>query len=67
MHGAPYVTENLAKSRGTIGRSWGCPAIEPTLAVPVINTIKDGSLFFSYYPNKTWLSSSKYLKGSYSA
>jgi hypothetical protein len=61
LHGAWYVSEELARTQGRIGRSWGCPAIEPNLAVPVINTIKNGSLLFAYYPNKNWLSKSAYL------
>lgn len=61
MHGAWYVNEQLAKTRGAVGRSWGCPALEPTLAVPVIDTIKDGSMIFSYYPNSEWLHKSRFI------
>jgi hypothetical protein len=64
MHGAWYVGDNIIREHGTIGKSWGCPAIDPKLAVPVINTIKDGSIVFAYYPNKTWLNHSKYLNYS---
>jgi len=61
MHGAWYVNESLAKEKGSIGRSWGCLAVKETLATPIINTIKDGTLIFVYYPSKNWLSHSKYL------
>jgi len=60
VHGAPYVNTNLAQS-GRIGRSWGCPAVPEQLAKPIINTIKDGSLVFAYYPDTTWLKKSQYL------
>lgn len=61
MHGANYVNEGFARSHGRLGRSWGCPAISPALAKPVINTIKGGSLVFAYYPDKKWLSQSSFL------
>ncbi len=61
VHGASYVNEQFAQSHGRLGRSWGCPAIAPALAKPVINTIKDGSLVFAYYPDKNWLSKSRFL------
>jgi hypothetical protein len=60
MHGAWYVTEDFIKQHGQAGRSWGCPAVNPTLAKPIINTIKDGSVLFAYYPDKNWLSHSQY-------
>lgn len=61
IHGAWYVSEALAKLRGTIGRSWGCPAVEPKMAAPIINTIKDGSFLFVYYPDSSWLHRSKFI------
>ncbi len=64
IHAANYVTEGSAKHLGRLGRSWGCPALSPHEAKPIINTIKDGSLLFVYYPDRNWLSSSRYLTGS---
>ena len=61
IHGAHYVSEELAKLRGAIGRSWGCPALDPRVSGPVINTIKDGSLVVAYYPDKKWLKNSKFI------
>jgi len=63
IHGAWYVTEGIAKIKNSIGKSWGCPALEPHITTPIINTIKDGSLIFSYYPNQTWLQTSKFING----
>lgn len=51
IHGAWYVSEQLIKSQGTVGRSWGCPAVEENMAEPIIDTIKDGTLVFAYYPS----------------
>jgi hypothetical protein len=63
MHGAPYVNESMASTFGRLGRSWGCPALRTAIAKTVIDTIKDGSLVFAYYPDRQWLQSSKFLKG----
>ncbi|TNE59696.1 MAG: murein L,D-transpeptidase catalytic domain family protein [Alphaproteobacteria bacterium] len=40
IHGADYVTPG----RNPIGRSWGCPALETSLARAVIDKIKGGAL-----------------------
>ena len=61
MHGAPYVNTALAKQQGRIGRSWGCPALSEAIAHDVINTVRGGGVLFSYYPDDTWLTSSKFL------
>jgi hypothetical protein len=61
MHGAPYVNTAFVKTQGRLGRSWGCPALSEGVARQVIDTVKGGSLVFSYYPDQKWLKSSKYL------
>lgn len=61
IHGAPYVSKTFAKKIGRTGRSWGCPAIEKKLVKPIISTIKDGTLVFSFYPDKRWLKSSRFI------
>lgn len=66
MHGAPYVSEQVAKSMGRVGRSWGCPAVRQAVAHEIINRVRGDGLLFAYYPNQKWLSSSRFL-GSCSA
>ena len=61
FHGAPYVDQKFAAAAGRIGRSWGCPAVEKPLAKPIIDTIKGGSLIFSYSNYPVWLSKSKFI------
>lgn len=61
MHGAWYVNSNTIKKYGQIGRSWGCPAVSQELAKPIINTIKENTLLFAYYPNRQWLNQSHFL------
>lgn len=60
MHGAWYVEPTFIKQTGRAGRSWGCPSIAQTMAKPVINTIKGGSVVFAYYPDKNYLSHTGY-------
>ena len=61
LHGAWYVSEAFRREHGRLGRSWGCPAVKKEVAKPLIDTIKDGSLLFVYYPDQEWLSSSDFL------
>jgi len=61
VHGAWYVNPDTIRQHGQIGRSWGCPAVSDSLAKPIINTIKDHTLLFVYYPDQSWLSNSRYL------
>lgn len=63
VHGAWYVNPDVIAKYGQIGRSWGCPAVSPTLAQPLINTIKDQTIVVVYYPDKHWLQSSTFLSG----
>jgi hypothetical protein len=60
IHGAWYVEPDFIKKAGRAGRSWGCPSIAKTLAKPVINTIKGGSVVFAYYPDRNYLSHTGY-------
>jgi L,D-transpeptidase catalytic domain len=64
LHGAWYVSDEMIKSYGRIGRSWGCPAVRKEIATPLIDTIKDGSLLVIYYPNDDWLEHSSFLNAS---
>ena len=62
MHGAPYVNNVIAKSLGRIGRSWGCPAVRKEIARELIDTVKGGSPIFAYYPDKSFLARSRFIK-----
>ncbi len=61
MHGAPYVSSETAGALGRLGRSWGCPALSLDVARDLIDTIKQGSLVFAYYPDAAWLLESPFL------
>ena len=61
MHGANYVSRAAITALGRLGRSWGCPAVPQAVAKKIINTVRGGSAVFAYYPEKSWLSSSKFF------
>jgi hypothetical protein len=61
MHGAPYVSDDFARTQGRLGRSLGCPALREGIAREVIDTVKGSGLVFAYYPDPAWLTTSKYL------
>lgn len=63
MHGAYYVSREAIRVLGRLGRSWGCPAVRSEIAHDLIDTIRGGSAIFAYYPEKTWLATSVFLKG----
>jgi hypothetical protein len=47
MHPAEYVSaEHRAFWGGRVGRSWGCPALDPAVATAVIDRIQNGSLLY---------------------
>lgn len=60
FHGAWYVNADTIRKTGAVGRSWGCPAVSTDLAKPLIDTIKDDTLVFAYYPDRSWLAHSRY-------
>lgn len=56
VHSAAYVSDSTAQMLGRLGRSWGCFALNPSVAPAVISTIKNGTLLFAYYPDRHWIS-----------
>jgi hypothetical protein len=61
MHGADYATEAFAKRHGRLGRSWGCPAVDPAVADAVIDALREGAGLFAYHPAPGWLATSPFL------
>jgi hypothetical protein len=48
IHGAAYADPSVIARAGRLGRSWGCPAIPPSLTRPIIDSIRDGSVLYIY-------------------
>ena len=61
IHGASYVTDGFAAEHGRLGRSWGCPALDPEVSAQVIDAIEGGTLLMVYYPDDEWLEGSGFL------
>lgn len=51
VHGADYVSERTIAALGRLGRSQGCPALDPAVARRVIELIRDGTALFAYHPS----------------
>ena len=61
VHGAEYVNQSYIAAQGYIGRSEGCPAVPANEAMPIINTIKEGTCLFIYTPGQSYLQRSSVL------
>jgi len=51
IHGAPYVSEEVAHRQGRLGRSYGCPAVRPAIARTLIDEVKDRTLLYAWHPS----------------
>lgn len=60
IHAADYVSTEYVKKNGTLGRSWGCPALPAGLSEGIIKLISDGSCVFIYANDLDYLKQSKY-------
>ncbi|MCW3117612.1 MAG: murein L,D-transpeptidase catalytic domain family protein [Chitinophagaceae bacterium] len=63
IHGSDYVGDDFIQGNSFMGRSFGCPAVPAEETTDIVNTIKNGSCFFIYYPEKKYLAKSKILNG----
>jgi hypothetical protein len=59
IHAAPYISDAIARDKGRIGRSWGCPAVRPEISRRLIEAVQGGTLVLAYYPDRSWLRNSK--------
>ena len=59
IHPAAYATQDFSRKYGRLGRSFGCPALPPAKSEAIIDTIKDKSCLFIYYPNQEYLQTSR--------
>jgi hypothetical protein len=61
MHGSYELSDSYIAEWGTIGQSWGCPAVPAEVAPQIIDSIAGGSVIFAYYPDTEWLRESRFL------
>lgn len=54
IHPADYASASFrAQSGGRLGRSFGCPALDPAAARPIIETIRGGSVLYASGPTSS--------------
>jgi hypothetical protein len=61
IHAADYVDASWVTRQGRIGRSQGCPAVNPAVASLVVDSLKGGQFMFAWYPDEHWLATSSFL------
>jgi len=61
IHPAWYASKHFLHKYHRLGRSYGCPALGRSHSREIINTIKNHTLIFNYYPKSSWLHQSDYL------
>lgn len=61
IHPAPYTSTEHIRKYGMVGNSEGCPAIGENVSDEIIDLIRDGSTFFIYAPDSTYLQTSLLL------
>lgn len=65
IHGADYVSQDFIRQYGRLGRSLGCPSVSMDIHEEVIETIKEGSALFIYYPDTDFLKESQILNAGF--
>ena len=65
IHGADYVSQDFIRQYGRVGRSLGCPSVSMDIHEEVIETIKEGSALFIYYPDTDFLKKSQILNAGF--
>ena len=46
IHPADYASEAFLEANGRLGRSFGCPALDPKVSRVLIDAIRDGSVLY---------------------
>ena len=63
IHPAEYATPDFVATYGYLGRSQGCPAVDPDISDALIDTLADGALMLAYYPDNDFLSRGRFVEG----
>ena len=58
IHAADYVSDAFARSHGRLGRSHGCPAVNPGVSRRLIDEIRGGSIVVSFGGDDAWVARS---------
>jgi hypothetical protein len=66
IHAADYVSQNFIEKFGRLGRSLGCPSLPKEGYDQIVETIKEGTLLFIYFPEEQYLSNSPIANHNFS-
>ncbi|WFU23926.1 murein L,D-transpeptidase catalytic domain family protein [Bradyrhizobium sp. CB1717] len=64
VHGADYVSQDMIRRTGRIGRSDGCLAVENRYATEVVSALTGGSLVLAWYSNATRPAAARFVADS---
>ena len=67
IHAADYVSRKFIEKYGRLGRSLGCPSLPQEDFDIIIQTIKNGTLLFIYYPEEAYFSTSDIANHKFTA
>lgn len=62
VHGWTGSRPEYVQSYGSVAPTWGCPSVDDREVQWVVDTLKDGSLLFFWYPDGDWSINSGYLQ-----
>lgn len=60
IHGAEYATAAFVAANGRLGRSLGCPAVDPAVARPLIRALRSGALVYAWADDPEWQASAAF-------
>ncbi len=63
IHPAEYATEDFVNTYGYLGRSWGCPAVDPDISADLIDTLAGGALVLKYAEVQGFLTDGRFMPG----
>jgi hypothetical protein len=62
VHGWTGSRPEYVQSYGSVAPTWGCPSVDDREIQWVVDTLKDGSLLFFWYPDGDWSLNSDYIQ-----
>ena len=62
IHAADYAADAVVKAQGRLGRSWGCPALDPVVADDVMDALENGAVLVAWHRDQPALLQSPWLR-----
>ena len=58
IHAAEYATDRFVRAHGRLGRSHGCPAVDPAVSRALVDEVKGGSVVVAFGGDDAWIARS---------